>query len=60
MREFTDKERTALDALALASRMVARLPMVHPADQAEFVHHMHACQNIVLARPATEAEGRRR
>lgn len=27
-----------------------KLPTVHPTDQVEFMHHMHALQNILLAR----------
>lgn len=54
MRTLTDQEKEALNALGAAATLFFKLPAVHPSDRVEFVHHMHACQNIVLARPAYE------
>jgi hypothetical protein len=50
-----EKEKAALDALGRAAMLFFALDEVHPADKPEFVHHMHACQNIVLARCALRA-----
>lgn len=32
------------------------MPMYHPSDMPEWVHHMHALQNIVMARQAVREE----
>lgn len=49
-----------MDALGHAAMLAFRLPEVHPSDSDEFRHHLHALQNILLARPATEAAQHRR
>ena len=43
-------EEEALKLLGEAFNAFALLPTLHPADLPEFVHHIHACQNIILSR----------
>jgi len=55
MRDLTDEE---IDIMGLTRELVngfANLNQSHPADMEEFVTHIHAIQNIILARPATES-----
>ncbi len=56
MRDLTEQEQLALGHLADAAHAVTRLPEVHPADLPEFAHIMHQAQNIILSRPAVEAQ----
>ncbi len=56
MRDLTDAEQHVLDLLADAWAGALALPPVHPADNPELVHHIHAAQNIILARPAVEQQ----
>ena len=57
MRDLTDAEQHILDLLATVWMLAGSLPHVHPADAPELVHHIHAAQNIILARPAVEQQG---
>ncbi len=56
MRDLTDAEQHVLDLLAEAWQGALELPGGHPADSPEMVHHLHAAQNIILARPAVEQQ----
>ncbi len=58
MRDLTDVEQACLTSLGDAWNLFAALPPAHPSDRDEFVAHLHACQNIVLARPATEEQAK--
>lgn len=49
--EFTEGELRALKLLGQAFDAFAALPVMHHADVPEFVHRMHALQNIVMQRP---------
>lgn len=55
MRDLTHEEDAVVTQLGDAMTQFAGLPVVHPNDTEEFVHAIHAAQNIILARPATEA-----
>ena len=54
MRDLTEKEHEILDSLGSVMGEMNLLPVVHPDDADEAIAHIHALQNIVLARPATE------
>ena len=49
---LTPQERDLLDLSADLYNGFAALPEEHPSDAQEFVHHMHALQRIIMARPA--------
>lgn len=49
---LTAEEKAVLDILADAWNKFFYLPELHPTDKHEFMHGIHACQNIILARPA--------
>lgn len=49
---MTIDERVILDDLGKCFDGFNLLPVLHPMDQADFCHAIHACQNIVLARAA--------
>lgn len=59
MRDLTHDEAEVGEILGEAWNRFALLPVVHPSDRAEFVHHLHALQNIVLSRPAMDELRRR-
>jgi len=50
-RLLTDEERAVVDCLADAWNAFVELKPVHPSDNREFEHAIHAAQNIILARP---------
>lgn len=52
---MNEEEKKVLGLLGEAYMAFARLPVLHPADQGEFVHAVHAAQNIVLARGSLRA-----
>lgn len=54
MRELTPNEQEVIDLLGSAADVAAALPEVHPSDRPEFCAAIHACQNIIYARPAFE------
>ena len=54
MRDLTKEEHKVMDLLGHAVIELSKLKPAHPADISEFQVHIHACQNIVLARPGTE------
>lgn len=54
LRDLIQEEHDILDHLGHAIIKLGDLPQSHPADLDEFAFHIHACQNIILARPATE------
>lgn len=54
LRDLIQEEHDILDNLGLAANKLGRLPASHPSDMEEFMFHIHACQNIILAKPATE------
>lgn len=56
MRDLSKEEQEVADKLGEAATLQAALPSIHPSDTPEFVQAIHAAQNIVLARPATEAQ----
>ncbi len=56
MRDLTDDEQHILDLLADAWAGQMALPGVHASDSPEMAHHLHAAQNIILARPAVEQQ----
>lgn len=49
---LTKAERKAIAALAEAWNQFNSLARQHDDDTAEFRHHLHACQRIVMSRPA--------
>lgn len=54
MRDLTLLERRIAQMLGDAWTLYGKLPEVHRSDSAEFTQAIHAAQNIILARPATE------
>lgn len=60
MRDLTADEQNCLNHLGEIANQYKTLPVVHEADLAEFVAAIHAAQNIILARPATEVQMRLR
>lgn len=53
--EFTSQEKGVMELLGQASTLFAQIPAQHPADLPEFVHAVHAAQNIVSSRAAARA-----
>jgi len=47
---FTEAEIEVLDALIYAWDVFVQLPVSHPYEQQEFMHAIHAAQNILFAR----------
>lgn len=47
---MTTLELKALEATKEAWNAFLDLPVIHPDDQDDFRHHIHALQNIILAR----------
>lgn len=60
MRDLTPTENQVLGLLGDAWSKFIALPAAHPSDAREMKHAIHAAQNIVLARPATEAKQAKR
>jgi hypothetical protein len=56
MRDLTIPERRVLLDLGSTARQAADLPVLHNSDLREFVSAIHKAQNIILARPAYEAQ----
>jgi hypothetical protein len=56
MRDLTVAENRVIDLLAEAWNEHQRLAEVHVSDSPEFCAAIHAAQNIVFARPATERD----
>lgn len=54
MRDLTPEEQAAAQLLGDAFNAHQQLPEVHPHDAEEFMRAIHAAQNIILSRPATE------
>lgn len=54
MRGLTEEELSALRLSRRLADAVFDLPVIHPADNGEFVHHLHAIQNILHSRPSVE------
>ncbi len=50
-------EMEVLESLAKAYNAFTKLTVMHPSDLPEFVHAIHAAQNIVLAREAIRSWG---
>ena len=55
MRELTHEELDLLDFFGTAYVLFQKMEPVHSDDAGDFIRHIHALQNIVLARPATES-----
>lgn len=55
--KMTNEEVEALNLLGQAMTAFDKLPPLHGADRPEFIHAIHACQNIVLARAGLRATG---
>jgi hypothetical protein len=53
---LTKDENTAMGLTADLVAAFKKLPVDHPCDLQEFIFHIHAIQNIVLARPAYRLE----
>ena len=54
MRDLNEQEMKVLDHLRDAVNVFLFLPESHPADEPEFIIHIHGLQNIVMSRPAME------
>jgi hypothetical protein len=54
---LTDGEEKVVNLLAAAWQEFENLPPQHPCDRSDFIHAIHAAQNIVLARPTQRAQG---
>jgi hypothetical protein len=52
---LSEQERKALAQFAEGSAGIFALPPVHPSDMQDIVFHVHAIQNIVMARAAVRA-----
>jgi hypothetical protein len=55
--QITPEEEAVMAALGDAYNKFIELPVQHHADNAEFVHAIHAAQNIVLARVGLRSTG---
>lgn len=55
MRDLTREERRIVERLGDTAALHTALPQVHESDIPDFIHHVHALQNIVMARPVVEA-----
>lgn len=53
---LNQRETEALDGFTKALQPIFNLTPCHPSDSAELVHHVHAIQNIVMARSAVRAD----
>lgn len=53
---LTIGEQTCLDVTSNVATAFSRLPELHPSDLEDVVRHVHAIQNIILARAAFPAE----
>lgn len=53
---FTDKENEVMDHLCKAVTIWTSLDRPHPSDEAEFVFHIHALQNLLCYRLARRCE----
>ena len=49
---FTEDEGKCMSALIEAYNTFTTLPGHHPSDMPDFVHHIHALQNLLMARVA--------
>ncbi|MCP9486389.1 MAG: hypothetical protein MSC30_11050 [Gaiellaceae bacterium MAG52_C11] len=56
---LTEKELEVVDHIGNAYKAFAELDIYHPADDDEFVFHVHALGRIVLARAACRAHPER-
>jgi len=52
---MTEAEKQLVQALGEAWNAFLALPVEHQNDQVEFMWHLHALQNQVMARPARRA-----
>lgn len=52
---LTKEELEVIDLLAKAFTKFTKLPVMHPSERPEFVHHTHNLQHIVMARSAVRA-----
>jgi hypothetical protein len=52
---LTDDELEVARVAGEAATKFAALPPMHPSDLADFVHHVHALQSLVMARAAQRA-----
>jgi hypothetical protein len=52
MTGLTDREIHVVNMAGLVASNFSDLPVMHPADVADVVFHIHAIQNIVMARAA--------
>lgn len=52
---MNEQEQEVLNLLGTAATKFCMLAELHSADRPEFVHAIHAAQNIVLARGALRA-----
>ena len=53
---LTREERSVVEKLAAAFLEFKNLPQYHPCDLREFALHLHAAQNIVMAREAIRTD----
>lgn len=51
---MTPEEQEIVEALGDIFNKIVALPEVHPSDVPEAQMHIHALQNIILARPTLE------
>jgi hypothetical protein len=59
--QLTKEEKDLLDKISEAWNDFLKLPTLHADDVIEYRQHVHAIQNIILARPAflaINSEGR--
>lgn len=52
---LNDQELEALKQFCDGLKGIFALPACHPSDRADIVFHVHAIQNIVMARAAVRA-----
>lgn len=52
----TEQEKKVLNLLSDAHNEFRTLGEYHPADTVEWIHHLHALQNIVMSRGAVRDE----
>lgn len=52
---MTDDERQIVVALGEVTNKYLELDQYHPADRRDWIHHVHALQNIVMSRTAVRS-----
>lgn len=58
LRKLHNEEEEVIEKAGAVADAFAALPPIHPSDMNDVVFHVHAIQNIVLARAAYKKDDR--